>query len=46
MHGKRAQFWMKYVEMIHLYYDFSRSVHTGDFNTYVLSIPKIIIFLP
>ena len=41
MHRKRAQFWMKYVEMIHLYYDFSRSVHTGDFNTYVSSIPKI-----
>ena len=29
------------VEMIHLYHDFSRSVHTGDFNTYVSSIPKI-----
>ena len=41
MHGKRAQFWKKYVEMIHLYHDFSRSVHTGDFNTYVSSIPKI-----
>ena len=41
MHGKTAQFWMKYVEMIHLYHDFSRSVHTGDFNTYVTSISKI-----
>ena len=33
MHGKTAQFWMKYVEVIHLYHDFSRSAHTGDFNT-------------
>ena len=46
MHGKTAQFWMKYVEMIHLYHDFSRSVRTGDFNTHVSSIPKITIFLP
>ena len=37
MHGKTAQFWMKYVEMIHLYHDFSRSVSSGD----VSSIPKI-----
>ena len=41
MPGKTAQFYMKYVEMIHLYHDFSRSGHTGDFNTYVTSIPKI-----
>ena len=40
-HGKTAQFWMKYVEMIHLYHDFRRSVHNGDFNTYVSSVPKI-----
>ena len=46
MHGKTAQFWMKYVQMIHLYHDFSRSVRTGDFNTYVSSIPEITIFLP
>ena len=41
MPGKTAQFYIKYVEMIHLYDDFSRSVHTGDFNTYVTSISKI-----
>ena len=35
---------MKYVEMIHLYQDFSRSAGTGDFNTYILSITKITIF--
>ena len=37
MHGKTAQFWMKYVEMIHLYHDFSRSVRPGE----VSFIPKI-----
>ena len=37
MHGKTAQFWMKYVEMIHLYHDFSSSVRPGD----VSPIPKI-----
>ena len=46
MHGKTAQFWMKFVEMIHLYHHFSRSVSTGDFNTYVSYVPKITIFLP
>ena len=44
MPGKTAQFYMKYVEMIHLYHDFSRRVHTGNFNTYVSSIPKIKTF--
>ena len=41
MHGKTAQFWMKYVEIIDLYHDFSRGVRTGGFNTYVSPIPKI-----
>ena len=46
MHGKTAQFWMKFVEIIHVYHHFSRSVSSSDFNTYVSSIPKITIFLP
>ena len=46
MHGKTAQFWVKSVQMIHLYHDFSRSVRNGDFNTYFSSIPQITILLP
>ena len=31
-HGKTAQYWMGYVDMLHLYHEFSRSIRTGDLD--------------
>ena len=31
-HGKMAQYWMGYVDMLHLYHKFSRSIRTGGLN--------------
>ena len=40
-HGKTAKFWMQYVEMYHLYRDFTRSVRVGDINLYISCLPKL-----
>ena len=40
-HGKTAEFWIKYVNMIHLYHAFSRSVRCGDFELFVTCLPKL-----
>ena len=34
-HGKTAQFWIHYVNLLHLYHDFSRSVREGDLQLYI-----------
>ena len=39
--GATAKFWINYVNMIHLYHEFSRSIRTGDFDLYVYCLPKI-----
>ena len=31
-HGKTAAFWMMYVDMLHLYRDFTRSIRTGNLD--------------
>jgi len=40
-HGKTAEFWLKYVDMIHLYHTFTRSQRTGDFNLFVSCLPEL-----
>ena len=32
---------MGYIEMLHLYHEFSRNVRTGDLDLYILCLPKI-----
>ena len=42
--GKRSKstdHWKNYVSMIHLYHEFSRSIHTGDLDLFISSLPKI-----
>ena len=41
-HGKTAQFWILYVNWIHLYHDFIRSIRIGDLELYISCFPKII----
>ena len=33
-HGKTAQYWMGYIDMLHLLQEFSRSTRTGDLDLY------------
>ena len=39
--GLTPQYWMSYIDMIHLYHDFSRSIRTGDLELYVFCLPKL-----
>ena len=38
--GKTAQFWMKYVQLIHVYHEYSRSLHEGDLHDYNSCLPE------
>ena len=38
-HGKTTQFWIGYVQMLHLYYDFTRSIREGDLELYIYCLP-------
>ena len=40
-HGLTTQYWMDYINIIHLYHDFSRSIRTDDLDLYIFCIPKI-----
>ena len=40
-HGKTAQFWISYVQMIHIYHEFSRSIRSGDLDMYIACLQKI-----
>ena len=40
-HGKTALFWLKYVEMIRLYHQFSRRIRVGDLDAYIACLPKL-----
>ena len=33
--GKTAEFWIKYVQLIHVYHEYSRNVQEGDLNGYI-----------
>ena len=39
--GKTANYWINYVNMIHLYHEFSRSIRTGDLDLSISSLPKM-----
>ena len=41
MHGKTAQFWFEYIEMLHLYHEFVRSIRLGDLELYIYGLPRI-----
>ena len=43
-HDKTAQYWMCYIEMIHLYHEFIRSIRTGDLDLYIYCLPKLAAF--
>ena len=43
-HGKTAQYWMCYIEMIHLYHVFIRSIRNGDLYLYIYCLPKLAAF--
>ena len=45
-HGNMAQYWMGYVNMLHLYHEFSRSIRTGDLDlhTYYLQQMTALFF--
>ena len=34
-------FWMQYVEMMHLYREFTRSIRVGDIDAYIECLPKL-----
>ena len=38
--GKTAEFWMKYVQLIHVYHEYSRSLRERDFHDYISCLPK------
>ena len=40
-HGLTAQFWMGYIEMLHLYHEFSRSFRNGDLDLYIYCLPHL-----
>ena len=39
--GKTANYWINYVNMIHLYHEFSRTLHIGDLDLLISSLPKV-----
>ena len=38
--GRTAQFWLQYVNYIHLYHDFSRSIKDGNLELFIRCLPK------
>ena len=40
--GKTAEFWMKYVQLIHVYHEYSRSLREEDLHGYISCLPKFI----
>ena len=40
-HGKIAQYWIGYVDLVDLYHQFSRSIRSGDFALYICCLPKL-----
>ena len=41
MHRKTAQFLFEYIEMLHLYHEFIRSIRLGDLELYIYGLPRI-----
>ena len=40
-HGKTAQYWMEYVNMLHLYHKFSRNIRTGYLDLYIYCLQQM-----
>ena len=40
-HGKMAQYWMGYANMLHLSHEFSRSIRTGDLDLYIYYLQRM-----
>ena len=40
-HGKTGPFWMKYINLMHIYHKFIHNVRTGDFEVYPACLPEI-----
>ena len=40
-HSKKAHYWMGYVNMWHLYHEFSRSIRTGDLDLYIYCLQRM-----
>ena len=40
-HGRTAQFWFAYVEMVQLYHQFTQSIRMGDLDLYIHSLYNI-----
>ena len=40
-YGKTAKYWTIYVNMVHMYRDFSRAARNGDLHMYVTMFTKI-----
>ena len=41
IHGKTAEFWIKYIDIMHLYHAFSRSRQIGDFELFLSCFPDL-----
>ena len=39
-HGKNKAFWLKYINFMHIYHNFTRSARTGNFDLYILCFPE------
>ena len=38
--GKTAEFWIKYVQLIYVYHEYSRHLHKGELHGYISFLPK------
>ena len=43
-HGKTAPFWIRYVMLVNLYHEVSRSIRMGDLDLYKYCLPKLADF--
>ena len=43
-HGKTAQYWMGYINLVNLYHEFSRSIRSGELEHYIRCLPKLAEF--
>ena len=43
-HGKTAQYWIGYINLVNLYHKFSRSIRSGDLELYIYCLPNLAEF--
>ena len=44
-HGNTGAFWMKHINLMNIYHNFTRSVRTGDFDLYIACLSEISHFV-